>query len=262
MFVINKLDVAFTGNYKLNPNHKVTFSKTGALSKESIKLAFDFSYDMTFGSGYLRENAHGGNEKRKLGATFANCFQGKLAEFAFYEFSTLKGIDISYPDLTVNAKGIWDSADFIAGKKKITIKSTKSYGNLLMLEKSMWSADGIFVDEDSPYDLFLLIRLHVDIEKVMCIKNEKSLDLERIDKDELWNYFSELPKDSYTKKSYRWDYDIPGYGTLELIQNAVINKNILRAGDLFNFTKIKVDNYYLLACDFLTLDSFEQEFKK
>ena len=248
------------GKYKLNPYHRVSFSKTGTLSPESIKLAFDFSYNMTFGTGHLRATANGGYKKRKLGEIFANCFQGKLAEFAFYEFATGKGISISSPDLSILPKGEWDSADFIAGTKKITIKSTKSFGNLLMLEKEMWSDNGIFVDEESPYDLFLLIRLQINIEDVMRITNETALNLESINRNELWDYFSSLPKNPYTKRSYTWDYNIPGYGTLELIQNAAKNHNVLKAGDHFNSTEIRVDNYYVLTHDFLNLDFFENEF--
>ena len=57
---------------------------------------------MSFGqSGLHRDHRSGGTYRRKKGEIFSNAFQGKLAEFATYEYLKCKGISVDEPDVSV-----------------------------------------------------------------------------------------------------------------------------------------------------------------
>ena len=65
----------------------------------------------------------------------------------------------------------WDSVDLVANGVKIAIKSTKKFGNLLLLETKDWDDDGRYVPNvergDSEYDFFVLIRIDPDGTSIM-----------------------------------------------------------------------------------------------
>ena len=120
-------------------NHGRNFYANVTLDKENYEKAFNFSYDMSFGHvGAHRDHRSGGTHHRKRGEIFANTFQGKLAEFATYEYLKSRGIEIEDPDISVYGLSQWDSYDLKANDKVINIKSTKEFGNLLLLERADW----------------------------------------------------------------------------------------------------------------------------
>ena len=92
-----------------------------------------------YGESKHRECRSGGNKKRKNGEIFANTFQGKLAEFALYQIFEQNNINVEYPDLEVYDRGVWDIYDLKVNDNLIAVKSTKAYGNLLLLETKDWN---------------------------------------------------------------------------------------------------------------------------
>lgn len=133
-------------NGSFSITHKKPFpANAPALKQETVRRVFEFAYSMTFGAvGEHRDHRTGGSLQRKNGEIFANTFQGKLAECAacnlFYK------LDPSVmPDFTIAKLGVWDSVDVIVNHKKIAVKSTKSFGNLLLLEQHDWDENGDYI---------------------------------------------------------------------------------------------------------------------
>lgn len=136
-------------------NRKKIFQALGAFKSTTIERVFQFAYDMSFGGkGEHRDHRTGGNHQRKKGEIFANTFQGKLAECAVYN-NLYKLFPISKPDFATYELGKWDTADFFIGDQKISIKSTKAFGNLLLLETKDWDSDAVYLPNHEAYESLL-----------------------------------------------------------------------------------------------------------
>jgi len=196
-----------------------------------------------------RKYRSGGQYSRKNGELFINTYQGKLAEYGIYEYFKNKGINTNKPDLSKWNLGKWDSTDLIVKDKKINIKSTKYYGNLMLLETKDWNSDGEYIPNiekgDSRYDYFLLIRIKPDGEFIM--------------KRNLLLYANTLPNGKSSLKEIilknNWEFDLPGYVSLEKIQYVINNDYILPQNSYLN-GKIKMDaeNYYVQSGDMKKVD--------
>lgn len=206
----------------------------GIIPLEYVKEAFDFAYAMTFGNiGEHRSHRSGGTHCRRNGEIFANTFQGKLCEFAI--FSKLKSTHIiNKPDTNVFGLGTWDSYDFIVDDYKVSIKSTKSFGQLLLLEKKDWTESGEYIpNENESYDFTFVVRLKNDPENIM--KKARVFYSDDESKEVLWNLF----------KCNCWEFDIPGYLTKEELVYLINKKYIINKGELLNGkTRMDADNYY------------------
>ena len=215
------------------------FSEIGKINIDYVKEAFDFAYSMTFGNlGEHRNHRTGGTHKRKKGEIFANTFQGKLCEFAIYQ--ELKGNhDINKPDLSVFGLGKWDNYDFKVDGKTVSIKSTKHFGQLLLLEAKDWTANGEYIPNNKEtYDFTFVVRIKNDPETIM--KSHYLLFNESYDKDNLWSLF----------KNNDWAYDIPGYITQKELIYLIANGFIIKKGDFLNGkTKMDAENYYCHLAD-------------
>lgn len=148
-----KLNTDFVDPTKKYIADRVPFTNFGEIPLEYVKLSFDFAYDMTFGRvGQHRAYRTGGTHVRKNGEIFANAFQGKLCEFAIY-LELKDKHDVDMPDLTVNPLGEWDDYDFRIDNYNISVKSTKFFGQLLLLEKNDWTRFGEYIpNNNEPYD--------------------------------------------------------------------------------------------------------------
>jgi len=205
---------------------------------------------MTFESnGQHRSHRSGGVHKRKNGEIFVNAFQGKLAEFAVYEL--LQDCDgIQSPDLSVHPLGTWDSADLIIDKFSIAVKSTKSYGNLLLLETSDWTIEAEYSNNSSELtpDFFALVRIDPDIERLM--KDDGLFFSNIIDKKTLTRII--LDSKHYT-------YDCCGIARKSDFKIAIQNGNILPKGSMLNnATKMDAENFYIQAGDLRPIDSITE----
>lgn len=214
-------------------------------STSNLKKILNFSLDMTFNNiGEHRVHRSGGSYLRKNGEIFSDVFQGKLAEFAFYDLLSKKYSSINEPNLERYKKGIWDTGDFIINQKHISIKSAKYFSNLLLLETKDWDKEGNYLPNlgEKKINAFIFVRIKPDISSVL--KNMKlyySNGINQTQEDNLKNEILRL----------NWYYDIPGYLNLSDIILAIESCNIIKKGDFLNSykTKIDADNYYFHTCD-------------
>lgn len=227
-------------------NSRVPFSPLGTLNSALVERVFDFAYLMTFGqSGEHRAHRTGGTHQRRNGEIFANTFQGKLAEYALFWVLTDNGIIVSEPDLGVFGLGEWDSVDLTIDNESVSIKSTKSFGNLLLLEEHDWDEQANYLPNGHGYDYTFLIRMNPFCEDVM--RRNRFLYSDSINEATL--------KQIIMAES--WTFDIPGYVTREdLIQ--IINEDyILPRGSMLNGrTRMDASNYYIQSGDMRNLNSF------
>ena len=221
--------------------HKVPFTKISEFKSRTVKAVFQFAYDMTFsGKGEHRHSRSGGTHHRDNLEIFANTFQGKLSEFAvanlFYKHKDFKS-----PDLSVSPLGFWEDADLLIGENIIAVKSTKSYGNLLLLETKDWDKNGNYLSsmgERRCYTHLILVRLKPDIEEILgSLKLEKQLEFPSKDLE------FEIIKQ-------KWCYDIPGYINGDDLREAIkLNNLIPKGARLNNAVIMDADNYYVQTGD-------------
>lgn len=227
---------------------KKYFDEIGCIKYEYVKKSFEFAYSMTFGSkGQHRSYRSGGRHRRKNGEIFANTFQGKLCEFAVYQ--TLNEThDINEPDLEVYELGKWDKYDFKIDDLITSIKSTKYFGQLLLLETKDWTLDAKYIPNNNEhYDITIMVRLEDEIEQTM--KRNRLYYSQMCDKTKLWDKF----------ESNNWAFDIPGYLTYEDLKYLINNKFIINRGDLLNGrTRMDAQNYYCHIADMRNILDLEK----
>ena len=165
-----KLEIKKPNEYHINK--KKPFIQN-SIEIDTITKCFDFACNMVFGDGYHRNHRSGGEHTRKKGELFANTFQGKIAEFVTYNQLIKFGLtELELPDVGVYGKGIWDDSDLIYKGKKINIKSSAFFSNLLLLEKKDWSDNGEYIpnittSSSENYDFFLMVRVKPDIKNLL-----------------------------------------------------------------------------------------------
>lgn len=204
---------------------------------------FDFAFDMSYGKkGKHRNYRSGGSVHRTEGQIFINTFQGKMAEYAMYRYLKNKYIESNEPDVRKFGLGIWDSFDLTCQEKHISIKSTKSYGDLLLLETKDWNDEGSYTPNQdkgsSKYDFIVLVRFSPDGEQIM--KENKFL----------YQKGKEIPgniKDILIEKvrDINWKYDFPGFIYYNELVNMIRDNRIIPKNSMLN-GKIPMDaeNYY------------------
>ena len=226
-------------------SHRVPFQPTSFSKVDEVKEAFNFAWKMTFGkSGEHRDHRTGGVARRKNGEIFANTFQGKLAEFAVCQELSSREIHAA-PDLSVMGLGQWDSFDLKVGGYVISVKSTKRFGNLLLLEAADWDDDGNYLhnEGEAQTDLTALVRIAPSPEDLL--REKRLLYSSTCKLNEL--KWAVAPIDQYK-------FQVVGAVTREFITSAVRNKLFLPRGATLNRrTTIDADNYYVQACDFRPL---------
>ena len=229
-------------NNAFTVSNKKPYTEDGVLKPKTIDTVFDFAYKMAFSEeGEHRDHRSGGSYQRKNGEIFANTFQGKIAECAacnlFYK------IDPSvYPDFSVCPLGEWDTVDLKVKGKEIAVKSTKHFGQLLLLETKDWDENGRYIPntekETNTYDFLVLIRLNPSCEDVL--KKQRLLYSEHTDRETLHRIISEQ----------KWSYNYAGFITRSDLIYIIKNKYILPQGALLNGkTLMDAENYYVQAID-------------
>ncbi len=228
-------------------NSKRVFSPIGNLKQATIIKVLDFSYNMTFaGSGEHRNHRSGGTHIRRNGEIFANTFQGKLAECALYNELVRIGYEPSYPDFSVYELGKWDDVDIEVKGKSISIKSTKAFGNLLLLETKDWDNNGRYLPNDKSYDFTFLIRMDPYCEDIL--RKSRLLYTDTIEKARLEEIL--LGQD--------WKYDIAGFVTNDELIEIIRNNHIIRKGDMLNgTTPMDADNYYIQSGSMHKISEFK-----
>ena len=226
-------------------NNSVRFNPIGKFHLNTIQRVFNFAYDMSFGkNGEHRDHRSGGTHRRRNGEIFANTFQGKLAECAIYNYF-YNSCDITEPDFDTYGLGEWDNADFYINNYNVSIKSTKSFGNLLLLETKDWDENGVYLPNDEAYDFTFLVRLNPYCEDIM--RSNRILYSDDISANEL----EKLIIDN------SWVYDIPGYITLDDLKYIIQNDYVIPQGAMLNGrTRMDATNYYVQSGDMHLVNNF------
>lgn len=230
---------------------KTSFRRDGILKSATIEKVFDFAYDMAFtAKGQHRSNRSGGSYNRKNGEIFANTFQGKIAECAacnyFYKFDTTV-----YPDFSTHSLGVWDSVDLTVLQKEIAVKSTKHFGQLLLLETKDWNSKGQYIPNidngTSTYDAIFLIRMKPSCEDIL--KTRRLLYSDAINR--------EMLKDIVL--SQEWEYNFVGYITNDDLMYIINNQYVLPKGALLNGkTPMDAENYYVQSGCMRKINTFKE----
>ena len=233
--IFHKLD----SKLSYSVNKPIRFTPLGIISKEQKELSLDFSCEMTYGSGAHRDHRSGGTYSRNLYEIFINTLQGKLSEFAVFEQLKLIGLSIDPPDLQTFGLGVWDQTDLIANDKKINIKSTKHFGNLLLFECKDWNDQGEYIPNlitgNSHYDIFIFVRLKFEIDALKSSYPSKD------------NFLQELKSKVLETEI---EYDIPGFILNEdLVAVIALKHKIIKDAYINDRSKIDADNYYVQAGD-------------
>lgn len=230
---------------------KIDYKRIRELKDETIDKVFDFAYTMAFEEKH-RKTRSGGKIKRRNGEIFANTFQGKLAECAavnfFYKYDNTIEIDFNTYDL-----GKWDTVDLTVCKKEVAVKSTKRFGQLLLLETKDWNESGEYIPNigttNSSYDFIVLVRIEPSCEDIM--KTNRLLYKDNIDKTVLKDLI----------KRQKWSYDYVGYITNSDLKQIISEKHIIPQGALLNGNKsMDAENYYVQAGDMRKLSDFDNIF--
>lgn len=240
-----------------NVNLKKEFIRNGIITLDDVNRCFEFAFGMTFGGqGAHRNHRSGGQARRPLGEIFINTFQGKLAEFALYNYAVRVGqFKLDPPDTEMMELTKWDSFDMEIEGLIISVKSTKRRGNLLLLETKDWSSDGRYIPNSESgcerYDYFVLARVDPDGEKVM--RERGLISLEDVDENILRE----------AVLSERWRVNLTGYITGEELMDDVISAGqILPQNSVLNgSTRMDAENYYVQSGDMHEIEELIAEIR-
>lgn len=211
-----------------------------------------FSYDMTFGKkGEHKNGMDGSTYVRSDSEIFAHAFQGKMAEFAIYDYVKKHGVDISKPNIEVFKKGKWDNCDLESGNDTISVKSTPGYMKFLKLNYADYELDGAYKYGYGKYkydDYIAYARVLPNINSMMrnslgtidaLIKTDSltASDLERLITNETWKA------------------DLTGYITREQFREEVIgNDQVVEKDDMVDGFKMFSKIYYAQSGDLSDID--------
>ena len=223
--------------------NKKRFVAYASMLSDDKQKSFDFAYGMSYGKeGEHRDHRTGGNHHRTKGQIFINTFQGKMAEFAIYRYLQSRNIELNCPDTQRFELGKWDSFDLDCQGKHISVKSTKSYGDLLLLETKDWTDNGEYVPNQghgiSKYDYTMLVRFSPDGEAIMK------------DNRLLYQKDNEIPgniKNILIEKvcNVDWRYDFPGFIYYTELVRMIREKKIVPQGaNLNGKMPMDAENYY------------------
>lgn len=226
----------------------------GKLKSKTIDDVFEFAYKMTFSAeGEHRNHRSGGDHRRRNGEIFANTFQGKIAECAacnyFYRFDNSVA-----PDFSVSKLGEWDSVDVTVMGKTFAVKSTKHYGQLLLLETKDWDYRGNYIPNLKQgvfsYDGIILIRLKPSCEEIM--KKNRLLYVDSVDRNALYALISRET----------WTYNYVGFLSNSDLKAIIKRQQIIPKGAMLNgSTPMDAENYYVQAGDFRNIQDCDILFR-
>lgn len=227
----------FTSTRRYSPIH-------APIKKETVEKVFDFAYSMSYGGkGEHRGHRSGGTHIRKNKEIFIDAFQGKLAECALFN-SVYKLPGASEPDFSVSELGIWDDADITVSGKAISVKSTKHFGQLLLLEQKDWDENGFYIPNEKKYDYIVLVRIKPSCDEIIKIKYPQ-----------LGNVCDNEKRLKDIICSQIWTYDYAGYITYDELKYIIAEKYIIPQGAMLNGRRrMDASNYYVQAGDLNTID--------
>ena len=229
---------------------KQPYHVDGTLKPQTIQKVFEFAYKMAFTSeGAHRSSRSGGSHARRNGEIFANTFQGKIAECAACNFFYKLDSKVM-PDFSVYQLGKWDTVDLSVCGKEIGIKSTKHFGQLLLLETKDWDAKGRYIPNIKSgvcvYDYIVVIRVNPSCEDLL--KSRRLLYSNDVDKSVLEKLIC----------SQTWTYNFAGYITHAELLQIIKSRQVLPRRALLNGkTIMDAENYYVQIGDLHPLNSID-----
>ena len=220
------------------------------LTTEEASKALRFALSMTLGQGEHRDHRSGGKIRRRPIQVFHDTFNGKLSELAVHRWVRQETPDhrkISDLDFTIHALGTWDSGDLQISNHQFQIKSTKEYGNLMLLETADWDSNGNYrpntANSTTKVAGIIFVRLRPELWKIT-------------DPTNFPNNFAELEKDIL---SVNWESNIAGFATKNDIEQIVKLRQILPKNARFQKSIIMdADNYYIQAGDLYEISLLEK----
>jgi len=166
-----------------------------------------------------------------------------MAEFALYRYLEKNNIIVDKPDLDEYGLGKWDLFDLECQGKHFSVKSTKAYGELLLLETKDWNEDGRYIPNirtsNDIYDYTVLVRFSPDGEALMkqydlLYQKEEDISYDKIRKS--------LIEVIYQKN---WIYDFPGFIYHSELVDAIKERRIIPKNAMLNGKrKMDAENYY------------------
>lgn len=224
-------------------NNTIPFTGTYNLTNKELDESFEFAYKMAYDELH-RNHRSGGTHQRRNTEIFVDALQGKLSEFFTQKVFIEAGINVSEVDINLYDRGEWDSEDLSAftskGKEtKITIKSTKHFGNLMLLETKDWDKEACYIPsgELGMYGVFVLVRVKFELESIL--KSKRLYFSDDIDKESLREIFKSVTSNNQLK------FDIPGILYRNDIKKILSEKQIIKKGNKLNSTVMDADNYYV-----------------
>ncbi|MEN2465624.1 hypothetical protein [Ornithinibacillus sp. JPR2-1] len=229
------------------------FKKIGTVKYEYVILSFAFAYGMAFSDeGHHRRNRTGGGHERSNVEVFSNTFLGKLGEFAVYQYFKSFGIFMPFPDITIAGENEWDDYDFEYNSQKIGVKTTKSFGNLLLLETGDWNNNAQYIPNlnkgKSDYNHFLFVRVKYDVESRLRKRDllkEATIQPELLEKE---------------LSDFSYEFDL-SYIPIDFIRQVINDSKTVVKGNYLNntYTELDADNYYIQSGDMIKIDWFRQK---
>lgn len=218
------------------PEGKKAFHSNISLRNESKQKCLDFATEMAYGAGYHNPEAFGGDHHRNASEIFIDTLQGKLAELAVYnKLHSLGAAPDKLPDFGVWKRGIWEDCDFTfnEGKIKASVKSTKSFGNLLLLEKARYSESGEYLEPANGRNPILYD--YTFLSRVTGIENPNPKEYKNLDDIKV---------------------EVTGFITHSNFLEIINNKQIIQKGTILGIPLI-VDNYYICANNLQEINTFK-----
>lgn len=236
-------------NYEVNSKLAFGTRTKAEYGFQDLEQAFLFSWNMTFGAtGEHRSSRSGGQIIRNNLQKFFDVFLGKLGEVAFFNISKKRKMVNKITDIDYECYGLgkWDSSDFVINDQHhIAIKTTKHFGNLLLLEKKDWiirDGKAIYLPNQNSeskgiYDFLFFSRVKTNIhDLIKQINFSKDIDISDL-KNIFFNQI--LGKVSV-------DLEVVGYVKNINLVKMIEEEYILPQNSILNGkTKMDATNYYL-----------------
>jgi hypothetical protein len=232
---MHKIQIEFN-SVKIAANDRLKFSPDKKLKAESILKCLNFATEMAYGNGHHKSQSFGGkSHERNSSEIFINTFQGKIAELAVYnQLSNLKIKPDKNPEFEIWGKGKWEDCDFTLKNETLrcSVKSTKDFGNLLLLEKEKYNEKGEFLETED------LKPRHYDFTFLVRVAGIKDND----------------PKSYMQKNSI--ETEVVGFLSHQNFLEVIAQNQFIKKGIRLGIPLI-VDNYYVFAKDLELIKNLE-----
>lgn len=224
------------------------FNSDFYISKYNYERCYNFALEMATNNWHRPERPDG-IITRTPNQIFADTFTGKLGECAVDQFLHFSNINREELDFETYERGRWDTFDLVAKTKSdsrvtLNIKTTKSKGNLLLLETKDWDSKGFYKPNkiNGVYNFIVFAR--VDFDLSMLMKEKKILLNESISSDKIL-------RELIQKSGEKILYDIVGFITHSDLIQIIADEYIMPQGSFlgYNGTLMDAENFYVQSGD-------------